>query len=116
MFEALKNEWLASYKESMDSDGFVICCSHRPEGERFHVVTKDDATRLTLLYEHDFDAFVPLTEANLRTKLTHVGMSVDVIDAKIRLARTVLEAAARNLGPVVRLTTDSQGHLHLSLG
>jgi hypothetical protein len=103
MFEALKNEWLTFYKESMDSDGFVICCNHLPEGERFHVVTKDDATRLALLYEHDLDAFVPLTEARLRTKLTRVGMPVDVMDAKILLARTVSEAVAKIMGPIVRL-------------
>ena len=103
MFEALQNEWFAFWKESMDSDGFVICCNHLPEGERFHLATKDDTTRLTLLYEHDLDAFVPLTEASLRTKLSHVGMPVDVMDAKIRLTRRVSETAAQRLGPIVRL-------------
>jgi hypothetical protein len=103
MSEALKKEWLASWTESMDSDGFVICCDHLPEGERFHVVARDNATVLTLLYEHDLDAYVPLTEAILRTKLRHVGMPVDVMDAKIHLARAWSEVAAKHLGPLVRV-------------
>jgi hypothetical protein len=101
------------WADAMASDGFVVECSRSPEGEkfgiilpegeRFQVVTTDNAVRLALLYEHDLDAYVPITEASLRTRLTHVGMPVDVMDAKIQLARTVSEAVAKIMGPIVRL-------------
>ena len=92
---------MASWKESMASDGFAIGCDHSAEGERFRVTARDDLTALTLLYEHDVDVLVPIKEADLRIKLTHVGLSANAIEARIQLARAWSEAVAGRLGPVV---------------
>jgi hypothetical protein len=98
------NDFFAFLAEAFASEGFVVCCAHFADGERFTIYPRDEATALTLLFEYDIDVYAPLREFELRIKLAHVGLSTDVIEARIQLARAWRERIAKHYGPEVRFS------------
>src|SRR5262245_49283159 len=78
-------KWPAYWADAMESDGFVIWYDHSAAGGRFRIIPRDEATVLTLLY-HDIDVDVLLDELSLRTKLVKMGLSLDLVDAKVQRA------------------------------
>src|SRR5437764_777371 len=94
---------LASLREAMAADGFVVYCDHFAEGERFRIVVQDRTMRLELLY-CDIDVSVPFSEATLRLKLLGMGLTADAIDAKISMGRHWAETISPRLGPTIRFS------------
>ena len=94
---------LARWRETMAADGFVACCEHCPQGERFRIAARDQSMVLELLY-NDIAVTSPLTEADLRTKFMHMGLSAEAVDAKIQMARDFGEARSSYLGPMIRFS------------
>ena len=88
------------WAEAMASDGFVIECIRGPEGERFGIISREPST-FAGLYKIPPDSIAagtsspikncwvsgPLTEADLRPKLTQSGLSTDAIEGKLKWAR-----------------------------
>jgi len=50
---------------------------------------------------YGIECYVPLEEADLRTKLMHAELSAEVVEAKVQLGREWAETIARRLGPVI---------------
>ena len=87
------------WAEAMASDGFVIECVRGPEGERFGIISRE--SMFAGLHRIPADSFAqrtsspvknhwvsgPLTEADLRSKLTQAGLSTDAIESKLEWAR-----------------------------
>jgi hypothetical protein len=95
------NKWSAFWADAFVSEGFAVCGDHFPEGERFRIIPRDASIVAGLRDSHGIECYVPLEETDLRTKLMHAGLSADVVEAKIHLAREWAEKIARHLGPVI---------------
>ena len=98
------------WADAMASDGFVVECSRSPEGERFGIISREPSTFAGL---HEFpdrfaartsspvkDCWVsgPLSEADVRAKLTEAGLSTTNIDAKLAWARQWVTTITRQPG------------------
>jgi len=55
-------------------------------------------------YEHDIDVLVPLSEDDLRARLTRVGLSQAAVDERISLARGWCVRLAKDDGPRIILS------------
>jgi hypothetical protein len=106
--EALK-KFQACWAEAMASDGFVIYCEPFGFSERFRIVPRDFSVLLALLYDHDIDVHVPVTEDDLRAKLARMGLSVDVVNAKIQSAKNGAETLGPHFGPTIRFARQKDG-------
>jgi hypothetical protein len=96
-------ELLACWRETLAADGFMVCVEDCAEGERFRIAARDQSMVLELLY-HDIEVTLPLSETSLRTKLMRMGLSSEVVDAKIQLARAFAEAKSAYMGPKIRFS------------
>jgi len=109
MSEALK-KLMACWREALGADGFLVCLEYWAEGERFRIAVRGQSILLELLY-HDIEVTLPLSETELRTKLMRMGLSTEVVDAKIQFARAFREAQSPYMGPMIRFQTDPLPHL-----
>jgi hypothetical protein len=90
------------WADAMASDGFVVECIRRAEGERFgiisvkqsmfaglHQIPTDSFAKRTSSPIADKNYWVsgPLTEADVRSRLMEAGLSTSDIDAKLEWAR-----------------------------
>lgn len=94
-------KWSAFWADAFASDGFAVCGDHFPEGERFRIIPRDASMAASLRDRHGIECYVPLEEADLRTKLMHAELPADAVEAKVQLAREWAETIARRLGPVI---------------
>jgi hypothetical protein len=98
------------WADAMASDGFVIECIRRPEGERFNVISREPSmfaglrripdrfTARTSSPVKDCWVSEPLSEADVRAKLTDAGLSTTNIDAKLAWARQWVTTITRTAG------------------
>lgn len=100
----LSTKWSAFWADAFASDGFAVCGDHLPEGERFRIIPRDALMAARLRDRYGIECFVPLEEADLRTKLMRAELSTHVVEAKVQLGRELAETIARRLGPVVTVS------------
>jgi hypothetical protein len=90
------------WADAMASDGFVVECSRSPRGERFGIISREPSTFAGLhqippgsfarktsspVATKDYWVSGPLTETDLRSKLTQAGLSTEAIEGKLKWAR-----------------------------
>ena len=98
------------WADAMASDGFVVECSRSPEGEKFGIISrapsmfaglhKFPASFATRTSSPVKDCWVsgPLSEADVRAKLTDAGLSTTNVDAKLAWAREWATTITRKPG------------------
>jgi hypothetical protein len=96
---------------AMASDGFVIECIRGPKGERFGIISREPSI-FAGLHKIPPDSFIartsspvkdcwfsgPLSEADVRAKLTDAGLSTTNTDAKLVWARQWVTTITRKPG------------------